>query len=108
MTSRTVYTQGMKNKNYTQRTLIKHSKEWNDRALAVAIHYGVGKSEAIRLGVDQLYEALAHDAEWKARLQKVAAFYGVTESELLRHYVDSDYKHLEFIAWKHTSHSDDE
>ena len=50
----------MKNKNYTQRTLIKHSTEWNDRALAVAVHYGVGKSEAIRMGVDQLYEELTH------------------------------------------------
>ena len=100
-----VYTHGMKNKNYTERTLIKHSKEWNDRALAVAIHYGVGKSEAIRLGVDQLYEALANDAEWKARLQRVAQFYGVTESELIRSLVDVKFDHLEFVGWKHTDPS---
>ena len=78
MKGRGVYTHGMKNKNYTERTLIKHSTEWNDRALAVAIHYGVGKSEAIRLGIDALYESINADHYTLSDLVRMQA-------EVIRH-----------------------
>lgn len=63
MKGTSVYTRGMENKNYTERTFIKHSKLWKDRVKVVAEYYGINLSEAIRFGIDKLYEELIQRVE---------------------------------------------